>query len=319
MTTSQKSFLLTELEKHLEANDYIYSSPSLQMKHTYLVDVMANVRKINLTGIGSFGELCNSFLSYVMSLSKHASEIHFIFDWYKEGTVKDSERSRRYESMPIDINVIKDDTSLPVEMTTFWVSNSNKEKLQNLLRAHIKQFSESQCTTCFIVSATLLDGNIIPCQKLNPPEVISELNQDIEEADIRLLPHAKQAVENGTEKMVILSNDTDVMVGFIYHCQNLINIGLKELWMRGGVGKTTRLIPIHTSVNNLGSSLCKQIPAMHCLTGHDANSKFGTKLAGMKQLATTADLEIFGKDPRVNPVEIACICRTVPSKSHKSD
>ena len=24
---------------------------------------------------------------------------------------------------------------------------------------------------------------------------------------------------------------------------------------------------------------------MHCLTGHDANSKFGTKLSGLKQLA----------------------------------
>ena len=41
---------------------------------------------------------------------------------------------------------------------------------------------------------------------------------------------------------------------------------------------------------------------MHYLTGHDANSKFGTKLSGPKQLAIS-DLDNFGKDPRTNCVE----------------
>ena len=48
--------------------------------------------------------------------------------------------------------------------------------------------------------------------------------------------------------------------------------------------------------------MCKKIPAMHCLTGHDANSKFGTKLSGLKQLPPT-NLETFGEDPRLNCVE----------------
>ena len=41
---------------------------------------------------------------------------------------------------------------------------------------------------------------------------------------------------------------------------------------------------------------------MHCLTGHDANSKFGTKLSGLKQLPL-ANLYNFGSDPRLNSVE----------------
>ena len=146
------------------------------------------------------------------------------------------------------------------------------------------------------------------CYKLNPPEVITELNVDIGEADIRILPHAKYAVEKGSEKVVVLSNDTDDIVVFIYHYQDLSHIGLKELWVRGGVGKTTRFIPIHTLAYNLASSLSNKIPAMHCLTdhdansksslsnkipamhcltGHDANSRFGTKFSGLKQLAIT--------------------------------
>ena len=41
---------------------------------------------------------------------------------------------------------------------------------------------------------------------------------------------------------------------------------------------------------------------MHCLTGNDANSKFGTKLSGLKQL-DYFDLEKVGEDPRINSIE----------------
>ena len=97
MTTTQKSLLVKELEKYLRDEDFCfsYSSP---MTHAYIVDVMAIIRKIDLPDKKSFGELCQSFLSYVLSLSKNTSEIHFVFDCYKEGTVKDSERCRRYQS-----------------------------------------------------------------------------------------------------------------------------------------------------------------------------------------------------------------------------
>ena len=264
-----------------------------------MVDVMAIIRKIDLTDKKSFGELCQSFLSYVLSLSKNASEIHFVFDCYKEGTVKDSEWCRRYQSRTIDISLITNETPLPVDMPSFWVSNKNKEKLQTLIQAEITKFSEN-CS--LILSVIVTAENYIPCYKLNLPEVITELNVDFEEADIRLLPHAKYAVEKGSGKVVVLSNDTDVIVGFIYHYHDLSCIGLKELWVRVGVGKTTQLIPTHTLAYNLGSSLSNKIPAMHCLTGHDANSKFGTRLSGLKQLAIS-DLDNFGKDPRMNYVE----------------
>ena len=104
------------------------------------------------------------------------------------------------------------------------------------------------------------------------------------------------------KKLVVLSNDTDVIVGLIYQCHDLLKEGLKELWFRAGVGTTTRYIPVHVLVNILGPSMCEQISAMHCLTGHDANGKFGTKLSAIKQLPK-ANLLNFGKDPRIVDVE----------------
>ena len=41
---------------------------------------------------------------------------------------------------------------------------------------------------------------------------------------------------------------------------------------------------------------------MHCLTGHEANSKFGTKLSGLKK-PPLVNLYNFGSDPRLNSVE----------------
>ena len=110
-------------------------------------------------------------------------------------------------------------------MPSFWISNKNKEKLQTLVRAGITKFSEN-CR--LMLSAIVTAGNSIPCYKLNPLEVITGLNVDFEESDIRLLPHAKYAVEKGCGKVVVLSNDT-VIAGFIYHYQDLSRIGLKEL------------------------------------------------------------------------------------------
>ena len=193
------------------------------------------------------------------------------------------------------------DTPLPVDMSTFWVSNENKCKLQNLIRNHIAASNTHYREICIVLSASMVDDELIPCSQLNPDAIVSELNVEVDEADLRLLPHAKYAVNRECSRVIVLANDTDIIVAFICHCHFLKNLGLQELWIRGGMGKITRYIPIHTLDTNLGY-LCKKLPAMHCLTGNDANSKFGTKLSGLKQL-DYFDLEKFGEDPRINSIE----------------
>ena len=46
---------------------------------------------------------------------------------------------------------------------------------------------------------------------------VPELNVGIKEADLRLLPHAKYSiVRDKAKRIVILSNDTDILVGFFF-------------------------------------------------------------------------------------------------------
>ena len=59
------------------------------------------------------------------------------------------------------------------------------------------------------------------------------------------------------------------------------NNGLKELWVKGGKGNTTRYIPIHTLFQRLGRDLCSVLPALHRLKSCDVTSKIGTKKAAL--------------------------------------
>ena len=298
MIEPNKSELVRELERiYLKKEDYVYAKSPAAENTTYLVDVMANLRKMNTKDIGTMGQLCQAFIDYILPLCNNAKQIHFVFDSYIDGSVKDSTRCHRYQSPPIECNMVNKNTPLPLDMSTFWTCNKNKEKLQCLLGKYILELDIGEV----ILSSYVTDGEIqYSSDKLG--DTIEDLNLNIEEADVRLFPHAQYAIRKGCDRIVVLSNDADVIVGLIHHCSQFKKDGLGELWCRAGVATTTRFIPIHTLAERMGPELCDMLPAMHDLTGCDATSKVGTKVSGIKQLPK-ADLVNFGKDPRVFDVD----------------
>ena len=62
----------------------------------------------------------------------------------------------------------------------------------------------------------------------------------------------------------------------------MTSYGLEELWVTAGLRDTSRYIPVHTLVIQLGVTLCQVLPAVHTLTGCDYTSKFRTKAAALK-------------------------------------
>jgi hypothetical protein len=67
----------------------------------------------------------------------------------------------------------------------------------------------------------------------------------------------------------------------MFYCSELNANGLEELWVKAGVGDSTRYIPIHILSKKIGRSLCQVLPAVHTLTGCDYTSKVGTKHAAL--------------------------------------
>ena len=162
-----KSALSHEMEKCLNSDDMVPPSGWKSIRTTYLVDVMANVIKIRIKGLQTFADFCSTFLNMLLAIFKNAARIILVFDSYEEGSVKDTERSRRSAIKPIEISMIAEDTPLPVNMDTFWASVSNKAKLQMLLRKGMIENAANMYPEVIIVLSCFSAQNmLLPCQSL---------------------------------------------------------------------------------------------------------------------------------------------------------
>lgn len=83
---------------------------------------MANFRKLQHRGLRTFADLYAALFRMVQSVCKNVNRIEFVFDSYVVGTVKVTERIRRANVRPIEINMITEETPLPVNIDTFWPS-----------------------------------------------------------------------------------------------------------------------------------------------------------------------------------------------------
>ena len=136
---------------------------------------------------------------------------------------------------------------------------------------------------------------VTPCIELHQgyPQRCTELDSNIEEADSRIIPHIEKAIMRGVQKVIVLSNDTDVFVLVLYYVHYFMEKGLVEIWMKYGTGEGERLIPMYILGNIIKPKLCKIILKAHILTGCDVTSKVGTKLAALNS-EPELYLESFG-------------------------
>lgn len=98
---------------------------------------------------------------------------------------------------------------------------------------------------------------------------VPELNDDIEEADLRTVLHTLHATKDGSKRLVVLSSDTDVFILFLYHWSELKLEGLEELWVKADTGDSSRYVPIHDLAEQIGQGLYQVLLAVHILTECD--------------------------------------------------
>ena len=133
MTKRQKSALVKDLEAKLSKNDERAPTKESMLNTACIVDGRASSRKLQTKSITTFGQFVDQFLDYIFAISRRPDRLDLVFDSYVESFIKDSERSRRRNQAPIEINNMQCDTPLPVQMDRFWSSSNNKLKLQLLL------------------------------------------------------------------------------------------------------------------------------------------------------------------------------------------
>ena len=133
MTKPEKSLFIKELETRLKSEVYSYNH---QSNASFVVDIMATIRKTNVTG-STFNDLLSDFMSYT-DIYRPFGRCDYVFDMYSDDpSVKDSERKRRTETVPIEYTAVEPSTPLPKDMKTFWPSNKNKLLLEKLIYNHL--------------------------------------------------------------------------------------------------------------------------------------------------------------------------------------
>ena len=193
---------------------------------------------------------------------------------------------------------MQEESHIPVQIEKFWANNSNKENLQKLAKEFfINKSIENQINA--VLSGCLSDNEdgCLKAVEVRDEFVFdrADLDIDIEEADLRIIPHVSKLVSRNFTNIVVISNDTDVLILLLHYLPQFIENGLEEIWVKFGAGGHSGFIPLHVMYNNMNKESHSVTLKAHILTGFDATSKIGTKKGALKA-SPEKYLSKFGND-----------------------
>ena len=177
-----------------------------------MADFMSKVRRLKMENFKTLGELCEDVVSSSLKICPQKNVLHIVFDSYIDHALKECERIRRSTVPPIDIVDMNSDTLVPRQIEKFWVSSSNKQNLQSLVKTVIPKYHDSNSD--ILLSSYIIDDELHPAKmhRNNQETVVEALSKSwLEEADERLILHVAWSVEiRNCERVVVLSNDADM-------------------------------------------------------------------------------------------------------------
>ena len=110
---------------------------------------MAYARKIPLETLQLklFEEFAKHLLNIFLSISWHSQRVDLIFVVYVEDSIKAFERNRRTSGIKtIKIETIQGSTPIPVDLSLFWGSSSNKINIFLSNGSHLTLYSKHRFT-----------------------------------------------------------------------------------------------------------------------------------------------------------------------------
>ena len=138
MTKPEKSQLVRELEEQVKPDEYSYHHKAAS---AFLIDVMAAVSRVPLSGLSNFSDLLSKFAE-INEAYHHYDRFDHVFDIYNDNpSVKDTERLRRYNTTLVVLSSVKLSILIPKDMTTFWPSSQNEVLLEILIYNFLRERS----------------------------------------------------------------------------------------------------------------------------------------------------------------------------------
>lgn len=290
-----KSDLLERFDKLVAPTDHIVLDGC-----AVIIDGAAIVQMLKPGSVTTFAEYAElAFLPFLRTQLSHASRLDVVWDRYDINSLKNSTRSLRGVGVR---RRVTPSTPLPKNWQSFMCDSANKTELFQFLSECVSKMTIDSGKQIIVTNGV---------EVITVPPMLHDLSPcSHEEADTRMILHAKNAVQNGFSRVVIKTVDTDVVVlavSFVHR------IAVDELWIAFGTGKHFRYIPAHKIAALLGKDKCTALPVFHAVTGCDTTSSFVGK--GKKSAWDTwdafPDVTCAFNQLASTPAIIPCTCLEV--------
>lgn len=242
--------------------------PVANLKTCVIIDGQALVQAIGKpSNAKTFGGLADRFIASVFShFSDTCSRVDVVFDRYEEHTIKDTARIvRSGKNRPIRRKVDNRDVPLPINWRQFIDLPENKQDLEHFLSLELIRQAKAVLQNQEVVTAGGFHDRMAVESSLGNDVLSLQSNHD--EADTRILLHAKSAKEQGFERLVISSRDTDVLVLLIHFADDLS----REIWFQTGTAKQRSFVAVHAV--DIEPALRLNLPGLHAISGCDTVSQ----------------------------------------------
>ena len=176
-----------------------------------------------------------------------------------------------------------------------------------------------------VLSGIIDNDNVTPAKYVDfeqgTTRNVSDLALNIEEADMRIIPHIKWNLYHfpNMSNIVVVSRDNDVTVYLLSYFKEFAELGLKKLWIAVCIGDKRRYIPIHHLFTTFGETFCKILLKCHLGSGCDYISKISTTHSALNADPVT-HLKSFGEYPMLDEHQIRkaekYLVKVFDNKSH---
>ena len=251
------------LARKLEAN--VSSAEEIPQPSACIIDGMSLIQKTNGDNM-TFDELADQIHASVMRAAASSERVDVVFDVYKQMSIKDAERATRGSDTGIRFTNILSGHKIQ-QWRRLLCCGASKMKLVQFIVDQWQETRKRQILGEKVMYVT--SGET--CTKITCDEVveIDELKTSQEEADTRILLHAKHASPD-VSSVVIVAEDTDVFIlSLAFHDTISCNIFIKC-----GTKTRTRYIDVSKVAISVGKDVCHSLPGMHAFTGCDTVSAF---------------------------------------------
>ena len=268
---TNKAALLNQIEELCQ--NHIVSE--ILSDSALIVDLMAVVHSLPSNLPPTFGQLATYILRRILLVGGRDiyTRLDIVSDRYPAVSIKEVEHSRWYSGACQQHQIYSAEQKVPTQWKSFLASGSNKEALVEFL---FQEWSKS--SPAVLENVQLFVAHSESCHLIRAEDggtrvtEVKDLHCDHEEADSRMILHAKHAADNHAH-VVVQSPDTDVFIILLSCVQTLPC----SLYFLTGTKNRNRIIDLQVVSKCIGINLCRALIGLHVFTGCDTVSAFHGK------------------------------------------